>query len=47
MLGVWKSDGVPEHKSYEQKKEETKNLRKPVLASKVVIPFTRALAPLL
>jgi hypothetical protein len=26
------------------KKEETKNLRKPVLASKVVNPFTRALA---
>jgi hypothetical protein len=27
------------------KKEEIKNLRKPVLASKVVSPFTRALAP--
>jgi hypothetical protein len=27
------------------KKEETKNLRKPVLASKVVNPFTCALAP--
>jgi hypothetical protein len=27
------------------KKEETKNLRKPVFASKVVNPFTRALAP--
>jgi hypothetical protein len=27
------------------KDEETKNLRKPVLASKVVNPFTRALAP--
>jgi hypothetical protein len=28
------------------KNRETKNLRKPVLASKVVNPFTRALAPL-
>jgi hypothetical protein len=27
------------------KKEETKNLRKSVFASKVVNPFTRALAP--
>jgi hypothetical protein len=27
------------------KDRETKNLRKPVLASKVVNPFTRALAP--
>ncbi len=30
------------HKSYEM---ETKNLQKPVLTSKVVNPFTRALAP--
>jgi hypothetical protein len=40
-----------EHKSQEQKhksrekREETKNLQKPVSASKVVNPFTRALAP--
>jgi hypothetical protein len=32
----------PSHKSCER---ETKNLQKPVLASKVVDPFTRALAP--
>jgi hypothetical protein len=46
--GVWKSDGVHEHKSHNgstQVKEETKNLRKPVLTSKVVNPFTRALVP--
>jgi hypothetical protein len=50
VLGVRKSDGVPEHKSHKQmneshEKEETKNLRRPALASKVVNPFTRALAP--
>jgi hypothetical protein len=47
--GSEKSDGVPEHKSQEQVhesyEEETKNLRKLLLTSKVVNPFTRALAP--
>jgi hypothetical protein len=47
--GVRKSDGGPEHKnknrSAQVMKEETKNLWKHVLASKVVNPFTRALAP--
>jgi hypothetical protein len=48
--GVQKSDRVPEHKSQEQctkvtKREETKNLRKPVSVLKVVNPFTHALAP--
>jgi hypothetical protein len=47
--GSKKSDGIPEHKSQEQVHEsynlETKNLQKLVLTSKVVKPFTRALAP--
>jgi hypothetical protein len=33
------------HKNCERETKKTKNLRKPVLASKVVNPFTRALAP--
>jgi hypothetical protein len=50
FVGVRKSDEVPEHKipepMYESSKEmRTRNLRKFVLASKVVNPFTRALAP--
>jgi hypothetical protein len=48
--GVRKSEESPEHKNREQKhtshkRRETRNLRKPVLASKVVNPFTRALVP--
>jgi hypothetical protein len=53
--GGWKSDGVPEQNEWGTrftngsalvtKDGETKNLRKPVLASKVVNPFTRALEP--
>jgi hypothetical protein len=46
VLGSEKSDGIPEHKSQKQVHEsygqETKNLRKLVLASKVVNPFTRS-----
>jgi hypothetical protein len=52
MLGIPKSEGVPEHESHERKsaihesnEEEIENLRKLVLTSKVVNPFTRALAP--
>jgi hypothetical protein len=47
--GSEKSDGIPEPKSQEQVHEsydqETKNLRKLVLTSKVVNPFTCAIAP--
>jgi hypothetical protein len=45
--GSEKTEGIPEHKNLEQehKSKETKNLRKPILISKVVNPFTRALAP--
>jgi hypothetical protein len=50
MLGVRKSEGVPNTRATKEdaqftKDRETKNLRKSVLASKVVNPFTRALAP--
>jgi hypothetical protein len=50
LLGVRKSDGVPEHKIPElmcesSKEMKTRNPRKSVLASKVVNPFTRALVP--
>jgi hypothetical protein len=48
--GVRKTDGVPNTRITNKstrvtKEEETKNLQKPVLVSKVVNPFTRALAP--
>jgi hypothetical protein len=55
--GCEKSEGIPEHgstsiqvtRTFKSKmqftKEETKNLLKTALASKVVNPFTRALAP--
>jgi hypothetical protein len=55
--GSEKSEGIPEHRStriqdtrtfesdMQFTKEETKNLPKTALASKVVNPFTRALAP--
>jgi hypothetical protein len=52
--GLRKPAGVPEHKSYEtgsqarsheSRKVRRQNLRKPVHASKVVNPFTCALAP--
>jgi hypothetical protein len=50
VLGVQKSDGIPDHKIPERTHErknsnETRNLRKSVLVSKVVNPFTRALEP--
>jgi hypothetical protein len=52
LLGIPKSEGVPEHESHERRsaihesnEEETEDLQKLVLASKVVNPFTRALAP--
>jgi hypothetical protein len=49
--GSEKSEGIPKHKSIEQvqksreEREETNNLRKPALTSKVVNTFTRALTP--
>jgi hypothetical protein len=48
--GVWKSDGIPEHKIPEwmhesMESEETSNPRKFVFVSKVVNPFTCALEP--
>jgi hypothetical protein len=55
--GSEKSEGIPEHTSirilntrtfeFEMQftKEETKNLPKTALASKVVNPYTRSLAP--
>jgi hypothetical protein len=52
LLGVRKSEGIPENASYEgrcaaqyTKVREIRNLRKSVLASKVVNRITRALAP--
>jgi hypothetical protein len=50
VLGVQKSDGIPDHKiperTHERKNnDETRNPRKSVLVSKVVNPFTRALEP--